>query len=386
MSRIENQRRLFLELLEELRPHWRKDPGLPKHLTAWLADHRAGSRDRRLYRELAYTTWRILPWIEDATPETVVGRVARHAQRTDDTSAFIDQFASDSAEPPHSPNSLLPDWLESQNRDIFEPVQRDALLSRAPLWIRLQTTNHDAVAAEFTEHGIPFEPSKSVDGAWKIPAQTKITQTQAYQNGLYEVQDIGSQALLLSLSSPLAGNWLDACAGAGGKTLQLAGKLLPTGGTVTAYDVRRSALRELGNRQKRAKLSNITIDPSPTGHFDGVLVDAPCTGSGTWRRSPHLKWTTTTDGISRAHERQLLILAKFAHRVKIGGLLVYATCSLCREENEKVVESFRQSHPAFRPEPLRHPVSNDTLADGQLTLLPADLDSDAYFLAAFRRT
>lgn len=386
MSRIENQRRLFLELLEELRPYWRKDPGLPKRLTAWLTEHRAGSRDRRLYRELVYTTWRILPWIEDASPETVVGRVARHAQRTDDTAGFIDQFASDSEESPRSPNSLLPDWLESQNRDIFDPLQRDALLSRAPLWIRLQTAKHDLVAAEFTELGIPFEPSELVPGAWRIPSQTKITQTQAYQNGLYEVQDIGSQALLLSLSSPLSGNWLDACAGAGGKTLQLAGKLLPTGGTVTAYDVRRSALRELGSRQKRAKLSNITVDPAPTGHFDGVLVDAPCTGSGTWRRSPHLKWTTTTDGIRRAHERQRLILAKFAHRVKIGGLLVYATCSLCREENEKVVESFRQAHPAFRPEPLRHPVSQDTLADGQLTLLPADLDSDAYFLAAFRRT
>lgn len=386
MSRIENQRRLFLELLEELRPHWRKDPGMPQRLTAWLTRHRAGSRDRRLYRELAYTAWRILPWIEDASPETAVGRVAQYAQRTDDTAAFIDQFASDAGASPHSPNSLLPDWLESQNSNIFEPRQRDALLSRAPLWIRLQTTNHDTVASEFTKLGISFEPSKSIPEAWKIPAQSKVAQTQAYQNGLCEVQDIGSQALLLSLPSGLSGDWLDACAGAGGKTLQLARELIPSGGTVTAFDVRRSALRELSIRQKRAGLTNITIDPNPTAQFDGVLVDAPCSGSGTWRRSPHLKWTTKADTIRRAQERQILIVAKFAQRVKIGGLFVYATCSLCREENEDVIEAFRHSHPVFRPEPLRHPITQDTIPNGQLALLPADLDSDAYFVAAFRRT
>ena len=149
MSRIENQRRLFLELIEQLRPWWRRDPGQPARLAAWLAEHRAGSRDRRLYRELCYTAWRILPWIEDASPDVLVARVARHAERTPATAAFIDAFAAGDADSPSfPPASLLPDWIAAECPAAVEPVQRDALLRRAPLWIRLQTELPAAVAAE----------------------------------------------------------------------------------------------------------------------------------------------------------------------------------------------------------------------------------------------
>ena len=93
MSRVDNQRRLFLELIEELRPHWRHDAAQPQRLADWLARHRAGSRDRRLYRELTYTAWRILPWIEDASPELLVERVASHAAVSPATEAFVCAFA-----------------------------------------------------------------------------------------------------------------------------------------------------------------------------------------------------------------------------------------------------------------------------------------------------
>lgn len=386
MSRVDNQRRLFLELIEELRPWWRKDPGLPRRLTAWLARHRAGSRDRRLYRELAYTAWRILPWIEDASPETVVRHVANHAEVNRATAAFIDQFSTPDQTVPPPPESLLPTWLETQCPAALEPCQRDALLRRAPLWIRLQTTQEAKVAAEFAQLKIPIEPSPLISSAWRLPTATPIADNRAYRDGLFEVQDIGSQALLTCLPSPAQGQWLDACAGAGGKTLQLAEQLRPNGGTVTAHDIRPAALQELGIRQKRAGFTNITLTPNPTGKFDGVLVDAPCTGSGTWRRSPHLKWTTQPADIIRSSERQSLILGRFSTHVKVGGLLVYATCSLCRTENEDVVAAFRQSHPAFRPVPLRHPVTKTLVKEGQICLLPADLDSDAYFVAVLQRT
>ena len=386
MSRIKNQGRLFLELIDELRPHWRKDPGLPNRLSDWLVRHRAGSRDRRLYRELAYTAWRILPWIEDASPETLVQRVAQHANRTPDTAAFIEHFASATTEPIGPPEDLLPDWLSSQNSAVIVPTQRDTLLQRAPLWIRLQTDDANAVATELTELQIPFEPSALIEGAWKLPPESRITQTHAFQKGLIEVQDIGSQALLHSLPTPPTGNWLDACAGAGGKTLQLATLLHPSGGTVTAHDIRPKPLRELQTRQKRAGLTNLTVSRSVAGKFGGVLVDAPCTGSGTWRRSPQLKWTTTTARIQRAHEQQMLLLARFSQHVEVGGLLVYATCSLCHDENEAVVETFLRDHPAFRPAPLIHPASGQNLPAGRLALLPAELDSDAYFVAALHRT
>ena len=385
MSRIENQGRLFLELIEELRPHWRKDPGLPNRLTEWLTRHRAGSRDRRLYRELAYTAWRILPWIEDAAPETLIQRVATHAQSTKDTADFIDHFAAPDTDPTGPPAELLPDWLADQCPDALASDQRDALLDRAPLWIRIQTDDDPAVARELTELKIPFDASAVVPGAWKLPTESRVTQTNAFQQGLIEVQDIGSQALFHSLPGLLTGNWLDACAGAGGKTLQLAKILQGAGGTVTAHDIRPKPLRELQTRQKRAGLSNIIVSRSVAGKFDGVLVDAPCTGSGTWRRSPHLKWTTTEARIQRAQEKQLLLLAHFSQQVAVGGLLVYATCSLCRDENEAVVDTFRRDHPAFQPVSLQHPATRDQLTEGRMTLLPAELDSDAYFMAAMRR-
>ena len=386
MSRIENQGRLFLELVDELRPHWRKDPGLPNRLSEWLARHRAGSRDRRLYRELAYTAWRILPWIEDAAPETLIQRVADHANHTPDTAGFIEHFGSGTTITVGPPDKLLPNWLNSQSPGATDPKQRDALLQRAPLWIRIQTKDTQAVDDELSELNIPFEISEHIEGAWKLPTESRITQTSAYQKGLIEVQDIGSQSLFHCLQAPLSGHWLDACAGAGGKTLQLASLLQDSEGTVTAHDNRPKPLLELQSRQKRAGLTNIKI-AKPTGsNFDGVLVDAPCSGSGTWRRSPHLKWTTTPARIQRAQDQQIMLLAKFSQYVNVGGILIYATCSLFHDENEAVVDAFLRVHPAFRPTTLSHPVSGKDLPNGQMTLLPADLDSDAYFVAAMRRT
>ncbi|MCF3652008.1 RsmB/NOP family class I SAM-dependent RNA methyltransferase [Synoicihabitans lomoniglobus] len=383
MSRVDNQRRLFLELIEELRPWWRRDPGLPQRLAAWLARHRAGSRDRRLYRELAYTAWRILPWVEDAAPDRLVGLVAQHAEPSRATTDFIAAFGH--PESPVPDTSLFPAWLDEACPGMQTAAQRPAMLSRAPLWIRLQTSDATAVAQEFSSRDITFTPSDIIPGAWRVDGEVNLATTAAYRDGLIEIQDIGSQALLHSLPAPLAGHWLDACAGAGGKTLQLAG-MLGTAGKVTAHDVRGAALQELSLRVRRARLTNVSVDANPTGRFDGVLVDAPCSGSGTWRRSPHLKWTTTPESIRRAVEKQLFVLDRFAPLVADRGLLVYATCSLCRAENEDVIASFQLSHPHFSPVPLRHPATGEVVRDGHLALLPADLDSDAYFVAAFRRS
>ena len=385
MSRVDNQRRLFLELVEELRPHWRRDPAQPQRLAEWLLRHRAGSRDRRLYRELAYTLWRILPWVEDASPELLVQRVARHATATPATADFIAAFAptADSA-PPGPPESLLPAWLAEENPAVLVPAQRDALLSRAPLWIRLQTHQTDRVAEEFDARGIGHEPSVVVDSAWRIAADAPLLDTRAFGRGDFEIQDIGSQSILRSLASPPTGHWLDACAGAGGKTLQLA-RLLGPAGRVTAHDVRGPALRELEQRAQRAGLTNVVVERQPDGLFDGVLVDAPCSGSGTWRRSPHLKWTTTRETLRDAAEKQLFVLDTFSRMVRPGGTLVYATCSLCRSENEAVVERFLASHQSFRPQTLTPPAGAGEGNGGAWSILPADLDSDAYFVAAFSR-
>ncbi len=384
VSRVDNQRRLFVELMRELRPRWHSDPGQPRFLTQWLTEKRAGSRDRKLFRELAYTAWRTLPTLDALTEAALVAQVAAWAEETPATAAFIDAFRPAAPLPLPADLELLPSWTAQECPTAIQPPHLSALLRRAPLWIRLQTDQANRVAEEFDQLGIGFTPHDIIKSAWQIAANAPLQTTQAFRDGQFEIQDIGSQSLLHSLPDRPTGHWLDACAGAGGKTLQLA-HLLGTAGKVTAHDIRVAALQELERRVARAGLLNVAITTEPTETFDAVLVDAPCTGSGTWRRSPHLKWTTSLETIAQAVATQATLLTQFAPLVAPGGLLVYATCSLCRRENEAVATDFLAHHSHFKPSPLLDPATGATLPGGQLSRLPADLDSDAFFIAAFRR-
>jgi 16S rRNA (cytosine967-C5)-methyltransferase len=384
VSRIENQKRLFLELMAELRPHWHRQANQPQHLAHWLGRHRAGSRDRKLYRELAYTAWRTVPRISELSDDDLVCHVASRAERTKATAGFIDAYQTVEAPSQDSVLAMLPEWVSEECPDVLSPSHSDLLLQRAPLWIRLQTSDSAAVADELDSAGISFKPSAIIPQAWRIEADAPLQSTRGFLEGLFEIQDIGSQSLLHALPGILNGRWLDACAGAGGKTLQLAQRL-SSAGEVIAHDIRRVALEQLSIRAQRARMQNVTVDTAPTGLFDGVLVDAPCSGSGTWRRSPHLKWSTSRESIRQSAEQQIEILNQFSASVKPNGLLIYATCSLCRTENQNVASAFLAEHSNFAASPLHDPRNQGPIPAGQLAILPADLDSDAYFMAAFKR-
>lgn len=382
----DSQAQHFLRMLGALRPHWRRDPHLPARIQHLLTRNRAhGSRDRRLYRELIYTALRHLPWIEsqlDAAPAEAVRRVAWLAADTPDTRAFRTTFAT--GEPPAGdPAELLPAWFRDHCPTAFAPAELAALNSRAPLWLRLQTDDPAPVLAEFDARGWVWEKSRVLPGAIRLLAEADVTKTAAYAAGLVEVQDLGSQLVLGSVGLEPGGHWLDACAGAGGKSLQLARLVGPSGG-VDAHDIRPAALSELKLRAARAGLTNVhVISQVAAGHYANVLVDAPCSGSGTWRRSPHLKWVTAAGDIATRAEQQLKLLRQYALAVRPGGRLVYATCSLSRVENEDVVAAFLAAEPAFAPEPLRERFGFP--GDGPaLTVLPARHDTDGFFVAAFR--
>jgi len=196
-----------------------------------------------------------------------------------------------------------------------------------------------------------------------------------------EIQDLGSQMVLAHVAP--AGRWLDACAGAGGKTLQLA-RLLGSTGHVDATDIRLEILEELRDRAQRARLTNVRITNIPGNAYDGVLVDAPCSGSGTWRRQPHLKWYVKPETIAAFTKTQLGILTANAPRVKPGGLLVYATCSLSHHENHDVVAAFLKMHPHFKAEApaQNHGGEFDSLGT---TLLPGTRNTDGFYVALLRR-
>jgi 16S rRNA (cytosine967-C5)-methyltransferase len=465
-----SQARTFLALFNELLPHLRADRNLPARIQRRLArEHRFGSRDRRLYRELFYTAIRHLPWFENALVSLKNFTPAAASPAASPFHALL-WLAADSpatlplkrallpAAPPAPPapteravflgldaTGLLPAWFRGHCPEAFAPPNLDALNTRAPLWLRLQTDAPAPVLAEFDALGWPHRASPELAGALELLVpDADITKTDAYQRGLVEIQDLGSQLILPIALAVIAGagagagtgenpkfqipnpkkipnseipnfktiatgtatgnvvgigkttgignaadavepatcnphsairNALDACAGAGGKTLQLA-RLLGPAAQIDAADPRSDALAELARRAARARLKNIRVLPPsqpPAALYDAILVDAPCSGTGTWRRAPHLKWTTTEAGIRAAARLQFEILARHAPRVRPGGgFLIYATCSLSRHENEAVAARFLAAHPAFR---LLH----------SETLLPAARNTDGFHVAVFRK-
>ena len=401
MSVVDNQGRTLAGLLARLRPHWHRDPGLPGRIEDLLR------RDRRLYRDLVYTAVRHLPWIEpwlDRDPGRAVRAIAWLAADTPATRAFraalLGSAAPDPSLPPASvadkaaalagilgaapAASLLPSWFERECPEAFRPPNYDVLNTRAPLWLRLSPGDPDPVFAEFAARAWPWRRSPLLSSAVEILGEVDVTATAAFRAGAFEIQDVGSQLILESAGLTPGEHWLDACAGAGGKSLQLA-TLLGPGGRVDACDVRPAALAELARRAERAGLARrITRPNRPAASYDGVLVDAPCSGTGTWRRSPHLKWVTTPARVQTAAARQQALLAQFATRVRPGGRLLYATCSLCPSENERVVERFLAAFPAFSAEPFAHQSRGEPRGAG-LVFWPATHNGDGYFVANLRK-
>lgn len=436
MSVAGNQQRTFLGLVAQLRPHWHRERNLPARIQSLLAANRSfGSRDRRLYRELIYTALRYLPWIEpslDRDAHLATRLVAWLAADTPATQKFRADVTADWPSCPvtlaekslllattlaapqgitYEPGELLPAWFRDHCPDAFEPRHLDALLARAPLWLRLQTHHVARVTDEFAQLGWRSQSSPLLAYALRVLDEADVTKSSAYQSGLVEIQDLGSQLLLESIGVTPGGHWLDACAGAGGKTLQLSRLLGPTG-LVDAHDVRPAALDELVVRARRAGVPvSVASDPRPNSGptrkgeglagrsddfapirvvttpapaYDAVLVDAPCSGSGTWRRAPHLKWTTTPAQIEEAAALQGTLLTQFSHHVRPGGRLIYATCSLSRRENEDVAGRFLASDPAFSIESPVRDFGASHRTHG-LLFLPALHHTDGFFIASFRR-
>lgn len=398
MSVARSQQQVFLRLLRALQPRWHVDQALPRQIQLLLSRERSfGARDRRLYRELIYTTLRFLPWIEpwlDRDPARAAKIAAWLAAENRDTRAYRAELCPDWPGLPSlaaraefleaSPTELLPAWFREHCPAVFASRELEMQLARAPLWLRLQTPNPADVSREFNALNWRSQPSPVLPSAWRMLDEVDVTRTDAYNEGRIEVQDLGSQLVLESISIAPGERWLDACAGAGGKTLQLAQRV-SSDGTVEAHDIRPAALDEMLERAERAGLENIRITAQPAVEsYDGVLVDAPCSGSGTWRRAPHLKWTTTPEIVAARAQLQRELLDRFATCVQRGGLLIYATCSLSDQENTAVVSDFLAHHRDFIAEAPTRTFGFQPTATG-MTILPARHDTDGFFVAPLRR-
>ena len=312
------------------------------------------------------------------------------------------------ADAPDAVRADVPDWCAPLFERAFGPTWADegaALATRPPLDLRVNTlqANRDKVLAELTgtgakpsaiaPHGIRIPP---IDGDGRHP---NVQAEPAFQKGWFEVQDEGSQ-IAAALAGAQAGmQVLDFCAGAGGKTLALSAAM-ENRGQIFAHDAEKARLAPIFDRIRRSENRNVQIVTKPVelaplgNHMDIVLVDAPCTGSGTWRRRPDAKWRLTQRQLDARKGEQSAILDAAKAYVKPGGLLVYITCSVFDEENGEQIAAFRDRHSGFVPVDHRqlwdsrfpgHEAAARIGAKGDISLSPALSGTDGFYFCALRR-
>jgi 16S rRNA (cytosine967-C5)-methyltransferase len=308
---------------------------------------------------------------------------------------------------PHNLHHNLPDWLAEQlqaaHADEFDALVA-AMNTSAPLDLRVNTfkTKRDAVLAEFKTRGIDALPTPYSPLGLRIHTKPALHKLDIFMRGDVEVQDEGSQLLALLTGAKRSEMVCDFCAGAGGKTMALGAEMRNTG-RLYAFDTSGHRLAALKPRLARSGLSNVypvqivherdERIKRLAGKMDRVLVDAPCSGLGTLRRNPDLKWRQSLESIAEMRVKQAAILASAARLLKPGGRLVYATCSLLDSENEEIAQAFTAEHaqqfevlPAQEALTKAHVDRADTLIRGDfLRLWPHHHATDGFFAAIWQR-
>ena len=288
-----------------------------------------------------------------------------------------------------TPETLLPETL-APAIPVELPRLARLLTKRPPLWIRLQHDGEEETLRELADSGMTVRRHEKLPAAVALSGgKINVFTLEAFRKGRFEVQDLASQCVGIVCSPKPGERWFDPCAGGGGKTLELA-ELMRRRGTVIAGDIREGILHELKLRARRAEFPNIATlhhdGRVPRGFHpcDGVLVDAPCSGSGVWRRNPGSAWKFDLAELPEYARRQYDILSRFSAAVKPGGVLVYATCSIFAAENEEVVKRFLASHQDFALESGVHPLTG-LVSDGFYHFDGFDDDCDFLFAARMRR-
>lgn len=288
---------------------------------------------------------------------------------------------------------LIPCWaLDELAPQAAKAELYDILQRRPPIWIRAQTDDVEGLCESLRASGLNPERHPRIAKALKIQGvKVNLHTIEEFNKGLFEVQDISSQCIGLACQAKPGEMWWDACAGGGGKSLQLA-DMMKRKGSIRASDTRAYKLEDLKKRAARAAFPNIRTSPwdgsapdsKRRGIYDGVLVDSPCSSSGRWRRNPDARWIARHEWIDELCETQMKILESASLGVKPGGVLVYATCSMFSREDYGNVERFLKAHPEFALDPFENPLTGET-TDGTLLTLPWDSDCDASFVARLKR-
>ena len=314
------------------------------------------------------------------------------------------------AEMPNWARYNLPGWLaKALHEDWGDDLPR--LMSRmaeeAPVDLRVNTlkTTVDDMTATLRAEGHEAVPAPLAPWGLRLTERAALFGMPAFKNGLFEVQDAGSQIIALLSAVKPGQQVVDFCAGAGGKTLAMAA-MMNNRGMLTAGDIIGNKLEELKRRLSRAGVSNTTIRQWKSerdkwvkqhqGKLDTVLLDVPCSGSGVWRRNPDARWRLTPQKLAELNRTQDAILASTARMVKPGGRLIYATCSVLKAENADRVNAFLAANPAFKIMPVpavwaelsqQYPQLGACPTEQEtLQLTPHQHGTDGFFVAVLTRT
>jgi 16S rRNA (cytosine967-C5)-methyltransferase len=299
----------------------------------------------------------------------------------------------------------LPDWVVTRLATFMPPKDilalGNSMMAPAPLDLRVNSfkAKRDAVLKRFQQEGIACVPTPHSPLGIRLDAKISLAKHAAFLEGFVEVQDEGSQILGLLLDAKRGEMVVDFCAGAGGKSLLIGASMASTG-RLYAFDVSEKRLENLGPRLKRSGLSNIMTQRIASendtkikrlvGKIDRVLVDAPCTGLGTLRRNPDLKYRQSETSLKELNVKQASILSSASRLVANGGTLVYATCSLLPEENEMIVEAFMKAHPDFSLVNASDILAKQKIvlkgSEPYLRLSPQKHGTDGFFAAVLVKT
>jgi 16S rRNA (cytosine967-C5)-methyltransferase len=367
----------------------------------WLARHGRQNTTRN----------RLLAWLAlngGRTPDQVHGFFNggkfAPAVLTDQERVLLVKLQGGTMDHPAMPEEILgecPSWAVASLRRRFGdsfPREMAALLTAAPLDLRVNPlkATREVMLRALRGLGLQAEASRMAPYGIRVNKRPSLSSLPMLKSGEVEIQDEGSQLVAMLVDARPGERVVDFCAGAGGKTMAIAVQMLNKG-RIIACDVSANRLKRSAERFRNAELHNIETRLLTSerdrwvkrhkGDFDRVLVDAPCSGTGTWRRNPDARWRALGEGLDHLLPLQAGILASAARLVKPGGRLVYATCSMLPEENEEQVAVFLAAHPAFHVVTLREaaPELTDSAHQDHLSLTPARHGTDGFFAAVMQR-
>jgi 16S rRNA (cytosine967-C5)-methyltransferase len=379
-----------IEILDEVIASAREDgPPADTIVTRYFKHRRyAGSKDRRAVRELVFRSIRRSAELPKSGRAVILGLAEGDPQ-------LLELFGLPRGPEPQqdneqiAPAGIVPDWLRGELSPLVTEGGWPALLERAPVDLRVNVARagRDELLPEFPgAAATPLSP-------WgiRLPPDSRIDSHPAYRAGLVEVQDEGSQLIALACEPSGGQQILDLCAGAGGKSLALAAAAPQA--RILATDSNRARLAMLPGRAERAGASIETRLLNPPREIEGladwqaqadlVLVDAPCSGSGTWRRNPEGRWRLTPGRLDRLSSLQERLLDIGADLVRPGGSLVYAVCSLLSREGAIQIDRFLQRHSSWISEET--PIGAGRLDGGGKLLTPDHDATDGFFVARLKR-